>query len=105
MLIDCICSVCAFILYELYESILLLQAYFSDNSLTIIRTLITGGFTPELEYRQAEGLMIDHGESSPETLANRLRCRMIHFSLGSGLFQKFLVRLYSLMENLLNLSM
>ena len=34
-------------------------AYFNDNALTLIRTLITGGTTPELEQILAEGGGID----------------------------------------------
>ena len=30
--------------------------YFNDNALTLIRTLITGGATPELEHILAEGV-------------------------------------------------
>ena len=34
---------------------LYLQSYFNDNALTLIRTLVTGGATPELEQILAEG--------------------------------------------------
>lgn len=33
----------------------LLQTYFNQNALTLIRSLITGGATPELELILAEG--------------------------------------------------
>ena len=39
-----------------YDSIVsLLQTYFNQNALTLIRSLITGGATPELELILAEG--------------------------------------------------
>ena len=35
---------------------LMSTTYFNDNALTLIRTLITGGATPELEHILAEGV-------------------------------------------------
>ena len=35
---------------------LMSTTYFNDNALTLIRTLITGGATPELEHILAEGI-------------------------------------------------
>ena len=52
------------------------QTYFNQNALTLIRSLITGGATPELEYILAEGAGLRGGYSTPETLANRDRCRV-----------------------------
>ena len=49
----------------------LLQTYFNQNALTLIRSLITGGATPELELILAEGAGLRGGYSTPETLANR----------------------------------
>ena len=49
--------------------------YFNQNALTLIRSLITGGATPELELILAEGAGLRGGYSTPETLANRDRCR------------------------------
>ncbi len=46
--------------------IYLLQAYFNDNALTLIRTLITGGTTPELEQILAEGGGIAPGGNSSD---------------------------------------
>merc|ERR1719507_2831834 len=50
--------------------------YFNQNALTLIRSLITGGATPELELILAEGAGLRGGYSTPETLANRDRCRV-----------------------------
>ena len=51
------------------------QTYFNQNALTLIRSLITGGATPELELILAEGAGLRGGYSTPETLSNRDRCR------------------------------
>ena len=51
------------------------QTYFNQNALTLIRSLITGGATPELELILAEGAGLRGGDSTPETLRNRDRCR------------------------------
>ena len=50
---------------------LFFQTYFNQNALTLIRSLITGGATPELELILAEGAGLRGGYSTPETLANR----------------------------------
>ena len=54
---------------------LMSTTYFNQNALTLIRSLITGGATPELELILAEGAGLRGGYSTPETLANRDRCR------------------------------
>ena len=57
--------------------------YFNQNALTLIRSLITGGATPELELILAEGAGLRGGYSTPETLANRDRCRSsVSLSVG-----------------------
>lgn len=58
--------------------------YFNANALTLIRSLITGGATPELELILAEGAGLRGGYSTPETLANRDRCRVGQLSLYDG---------------------
>lgn len=50
-----------------------LQTYFNQNALTLIRSLITGGATPELELILAEGAGLRGGYSTPESLSNRDR--------------------------------
>ena len=64
----------------------LFQAYFNSNTLTLIRTLITGGATPELEAILAEGNTLRGGYSTSETLANRDRCRVAQLAIFDGPF-------------------
>lgn len=63
-----------------------LQTYFNDNILTLIRTLVTGGATPELEGLLAEENALRGGYSTPQTLANRDRCRVAQLALYDGPF-------------------
>lgn len=49
------------------------QTYFNQNALTLIRSLITGGATPELELILAEGAGLRGGYSTVESLSNRDR--------------------------------
>ena len=63
---------------------LALQTYFNQNALTLIRSLITGGATPELELILAEGAGLRGGYSTPETLCHRDRCRVGQISLFDG---------------------
>lgn len=58
--------------------------YFNANALTLIRSLITGGATPELELILAEGAGLRGGYSTPETLSNRDRCRVGQIALYDG---------------------
>lgn len=53
--------------------IIFFQTYFNQNALTLIRSLITGGATPELELILAEGAGLRGGYSTPESLSNRDR--------------------------------
>lgn len=55
------------------------QTYFNQNALTLIRSLITGGATPELELILAEGAGLRGGYSTPESLANRYVSCHLHF--------------------------
>lgn len=52
------------VLISMYHLWCVFQAYFSDDALTLIRTLITGGSTPELEEIFSEGMGINV-DSSP----------------------------------------
>merc|ERR1719189_1375242 len=63
---------------------LMSTTYFNPNALTLIRSLITGGATQELEQILAEGAGLRGGYSSPDTLANRDRCRVGEISLSDG---------------------
>lgn len=49
------------------------QTYFNQNALTLIRSLITGGATPELELILAEGAGLRGGYSTADSLSNRDR--------------------------------
>lgn len=49
------------------------QTYFNQNALTLIRSLITGGATPELELILAEGAGLRGGYSTTDSLSNRDR--------------------------------
>ena len=57
--------------------------------MTLIRTLITGGTTPELEQILAEGGGIAPGGNSRENFENRNRPRISQISLFDGDFTKF----------------
>merc|ERR1719186_1239943 len=68
---------------------LMSTTYFNQNALTLIRSLITGGATPELELILAEGAGLRGGYSTPETLANRNRCKVGQISLMEGPLAKY----------------
>ncbi|XP_072560049.1 calcium-activated potassium channel subunit alpha-1-like isoform X4 [Paramormyrops kingsleyae] len=65
---------------------LMSATYFNDKSLTLIRTLVTGGATPELEGLLAEENALRGSYSTPQTLANRDRCRVTQLALYDGPF-------------------
>ena len=61
------------IIYYLWKHLpFFCQTYFNDNILTLIRTLVTGGATPELEALLAEENALRGGYSTPQTLASTL---------------------------------
>ncbi|PAV65541.1 hypothetical protein WR25_00823 [Diploscapter pachys] len=66
---------------------LMSTTYFNDSALTLIRTLVTGGATPELELILAEGAGLRGGYSTPETLSNRDRCRIAQISLQDNPYE------------------
>merc|ERR1740131_651705 len=68
---------------------LMSTTYFNQNALTLIRSLITDGATPELELILAEGAGLRGGYSTPETLLNRDRCRVGQISLSEGPLAKY----------------
>ncbi|KAI8424024.1 hypothetical protein MSG28_002668 [Choristoneura fumiferana] len=68
---------------------LMSTTYFNQNALTLIRSLITGGATPELELILAEGAGLRGGYSTAESLANRDRCRVGQISLYDGPLAQF----------------
>ncbi|XP_045532546.1 calcium-activated potassium channel slowpoke isoform X23 [Pieris brassicae] len=68
---------------------LMSTTYFNQNALTLIRSLITGGATPELELILAEGAGLRGGYSTSESLSNRDRCRVGQISLYNGPLAEF----------------
>ncbi|XP_055924077.1 calcium-activated potassium channel slowpoke isoform X27 [Eupeodes corollae] len=68
---------------------LMSTTYFNQNALTLIRSLITGGATPELELILAEGAGLRGGYSTAESLSNRDRCRVGQISLYDGPLAQF----------------
>lgn len=70
---------------------LMSTTYFNANALTLIRSLVTGGATPELELILAEGAGLRGGCATPETLAMRNRCRVGQISLYDEPLCKFAV--------------
>lgn len=68
---------------------LMSTTYFNANALTLIRSLVTGGATPELELILAEGAGLRGGCATPETLAMRNRCRVGQISLYGEPLNKF----------------
>lgn len=67
-----------------------LQSYFNENALTLIRTLITGGATPELEQILAEGAGLP-GSTRPSSELDHVRdrCKVGQISLYDGPFSQF----------------
>jgi len=63
--------------------------------MTLIRTLITGGATPELEHILAEGVGMVPGAASSDANAARHRCRLTQIPLYDGPFVDFGVRDYT----------
>jgi len=63
--------------------------------MTLIRTLITGGATPELEAILAEGVGMVPGVPSSDAQAARHRCRLTQIALYDGPFVDFGVRVTS----------
>merc|ERR1719309_1225215 len=63
---------------------LMSTTYFNQNALTLIRSLITGGATQELEQILAEGAGLRGGYSTPDTLSHRDRCRVGQVPIFDG---------------------
>lgn len=70
---------------------LMSTTYFNANALTLIRSLVTGGATPELELILAEGAGLRGGCTTPDTLSMRNRCRVGQISLYDEPLSKFAV--------------
>lgn len=68
---------------------LMSTSYFNENALTLIRSLVTGGATPELELIMAEGAGVQSGESTLARLKMRDRCKVGQLALADGDFGQF----------------
>lgn len=68
---------------------LMSTTYFNANALTLIRSWITGGATPELELILAEGAGLRGCYSTAEIEKNRDRCRVAQVSLQEGPLIKY----------------
>ena len=66
---------------------LVAATYFNQNTLTLIRTLVTGGATRQLEHILAEGNTLKPASmGGAESLNNRNRCRIAQLALFDGPF-------------------
>ncbi|KRZ24570.1 Calcium-activated potassium channel slo-1, partial [Trichinella pseudospiralis] len=61
---------------------LMSTTYFNDSALTLIRTLVTGGATPELEGILAEGGDLRGAPSTSQLLRKRDRCRIAQYGIN-----------------------
>ncbi|KFD54421.1 hypothetical protein M514_04764 [Trichuris suis] len=68
---------------------LMSTTYFNDSALTLIRTFVTGGATPELEVILAEGGDLKGAPSTPQLLRKRDRCRIAQYGITEGPFVNF----------------
>ena len=67
------------------------QAFFNEDALKLIRTLITGGATQELEQILAEGVGLVQGETGTSLNISRDRCRVALIPLEDGVLDHFSV--------------
>ncbi|XP_022111761.1 calcium-activated potassium channel subunit alpha-1-like isoform X2 [Acanthaster planci] len=71
---------------------LMSATYFNAHSLTLIRTMITGGTNADLEEILAEGGELPPGVQISRTRLKELlrdRCTVAQLSIGTGVFQQF----------------
>ena len=68
---------------------LMSATYFNASALRLLRQLVTGGASFELEKSLAEGAGLRGGYSTPETLAARNRVRVETLRLKSSQWSKF----------------
>ena len=65
------------------------QTYFNSDILTLVRNLVTGAISPELDTQMAEGLIITGMHETPEIAAARNRSRVAQISLYDGPLSEF----------------
>eukprot|EP00795_Rhopilema_esculentum_P008788 gene8788-14818_t len=63
--------------------------YFNSDILTLVRNLVTGAVSPELDTQMAEGVQITGTQETPEIAAARNRCRVGQISLYDGPLSEF----------------
>ena len=92
--------------YQLWQILFPYQAFFNSDALNLIRTLITGGATPELEQILAEGCGLVQGnpslDPSVQTIRNRTRVALL--PLEEEPLTCFCVRIYSFISRRQDLS-
>ena len=62
---------------------ILSTAYYNHQALTLIKSLISGGMTPELEIILAEGAGLQPGYSGTKVLNKCDRCRLSQITIAS----------------------
>ena len=72
-----------------YGVIIFFQTYFNSDILTLVRNLVTGAISPELDTQMAEGVPIVGTLETPEIAASRNRCRVGQISLYDGPLSEF----------------
>ena len=60
------------------------QTYFNSDVLTLVRNLVTGSVSPELDELLAEGMQPSGSYETQEIAAVRNRCRVAQISLFDG---------------------
>ena len=65
------------------------QTYFNSDILTLVRNLVTGAISPDLDTQMAEGLIITGMHETPEIAAARNRSRVAQISLYDGPLSEF----------------
>ena len=61
---------------------ILSTAYYNHQALTLIKSLISGGMTPELEIILAEGAGLQPGYSGSRVLGKCDRCRLSQITIA-----------------------
>lgn len=69
-----------------------MQAYYSPQTLKLVREMVTGGSTGVTERMFAEGLGLMEGTNSEASKASRCRARISEIYLNDEKYQTFFVR-------------
>ncbi|GCC40538.1 hypothetical protein chiPu_0024799 [Chiloscyllium punctatum] len=67
------------------------KTYFNDNILMLIRTLVTGGGTPELEEQLADEDSLRGSIHAQDKAEQRNRCKLARITLCDERFAEFAV--------------